>query len=86
MATDHSDRRDFLTDLPHDWSKQAEEGGIPEEVLHYWRKFLDRQAADNPVLDPELYWCEADSLAAVCSSTWGAVRERARGSLTGLCS
>lgn len=55
--------RDFLTDLLYYWAEQAEEGGIPEEDLRFWRRFLDREAADNPVLDPEFYWCEANALA-----------------------
>lgn len=54
--------REFLTDLLYYWAKQAAEGGIPEEDQVFWRRFMDRDGPDNPIDDPEFYWCEANAL------------------------
>lgn len=53
----------FLTDLLYYWAEQAEEGGIPEADLAFWRRFKDPEAPENPVNDPRFHWCEANSLA-----------------------
>lgn len=52
----------FLTDLLVYWAEQAEEGGIPEEDLAFWRRLRDPHSPDNPINGPEFYWCEANAL------------------------
>ena len=54
---------EFLTDLLFYWAEQALEGGIPDADLTFWRRLLDPRSPDNPINDPEFYWCEANSLA-----------------------
>ena len=54
--------QEFLTDLLYSWAEQAAEGGIPAEDQLFWSRFKDPDSPDNPVNDPEFYWCEANVL------------------------
>lgn len=54
---------EFLTDLLYYGAEQALESDLPEDDLEYWRRLLDKRPPENPINDPEFYWCEANSLA-----------------------
>jgi arsenite methyltransferase len=62
-------QRQYVAELLMQMGTLAEQGGVPEADLDFWRRQRDPDSPDNLSHDPDLFWCEG------CLVTVGRVPE-----------